>query len=509
MLTSDSCFVLDCKTDIFVWYGDDCKADGPARQASLSFAHNLKDEASCPWAQITKVRQRCESILFREKFEGDWGEFTDFDFSKTTTGNVAELVQKEINLLELHYPAEYAIANEGNDRKAIPPKQSSDNGELDFWLITGKDRSELPRQEYGHFFAGNCYLLIYRVQVGEDQKGNSLDRHVVYYWQGHHSSREDRGTSAVLAGDISQRLRFAVCSRIIQNKEPDHFLSHFTPSGMVVSKGTRPSSVARPSRVPTEGVHLFQIRGTNAINSHAVETKLSASSLNSHDSFVLIVNDAGKQSVSVWHGEGANEHVQSTARSLAELSLITLSIGPPVQEHKEGHETEKFWQLLGGRSAYSNFVHLHNSKNIRPRLFQCSNSIGIFRVVEITFDNVKLFQTGGVKNGDGYVSFAQDDLTDRDVLVLDGGHELWIWRGSNSNDACTQMAQDAFKKYLAFDDGTIKSREATCPIQTTTSGEEPVGFQSYFHAWDFELAAAAADTYGSKLKALQNSQKKN
>lgn len=512
-LDGNSCFIFDCKSEIFVWYGNQSSVRD--RQLSKSRAIKIaaeRAEREQIQVEITKIRQQCETILFREKFEGDWGEYTDFDFSQRTTGNIANLQQKEVNIDEMHHPAKWAIATEGNN-KLIPNRSAEDDASLEIWLIGDKDRRELPADEYGHFYSAHCYLLIYRVSIGQDQHGKPMSRHVVYYWQGYDSNREDKGTSAVLAGDISQKLRFSQCVRVLQNKEPDHFLSHFCPS-FVVSKGRRPAS--RNGRIPSEGLHLYHVRGSNEINAHAVETQASASMLNSNDSFVLIELDAAasRARTFVWNGLGSNAFEQNAAAAIVRL-VSDSPLFPSVESVTitEGSDNnEAFWSLLGGRQAYCDFDFLKNPAfELLPRLFQCSNSIGIFRLVEITFDNVKLFQTGGVEKGNGYVGFAQDDLTERDVFILDGGNsanELWVWHGANSNDQCQQMAFDVAQKYLAFEDATVRPRKDSTSINVVKAGEESVGFHAYFHGWDVEMAAASKDTYSARLKLLQQAQAK-
>merc|ERR1712137_1206443 len=235
-----------------------------------------------PCTIVTKVRQQTETYIFKEKFVGSWGEYADFDFTEEhVRGNIANLVQEEINIDCMYYPEKYANASED---RALPIPNRDPNVESSFevYLVGEHDKLALSNEEQGIFYSGNCYLMMYELKFGVDHAGNDKSRHIIYFWQGIHSSREDKGLSALLAGDVAKRLRFAQVVRVLQYKEPDHFLSHFSP--MIVCIGKRPTEGA----APFTGKRLYHVRGTNDVNVNAYETISEARNLNSNDSFVLI-----------------------------------------------------------------------------------------------------------------------------------------------------------------------------------------------------------------------------
>lgn len=55
----------------------------------------------------------------------------------------------------------------------------------------------------------------------------------------------------------------------------------------------------------------------------------------------------------------------------------------PVKEHQlllEGHETNEFWKILGGKEPYASDERLSNPEMAYPaRLFHCSNASGYFK----------------------------------------------------------------------------------------------------------------------------------
>jgi len=102
----------------------------------------------------------------------------------------------------------------------------------------------------------NCYLVAFsvrRIDGGED--------HIIYFWQGWHATKEDKGSSALLARDTAGELgRNCVQARVVQNKEPNHFLSHFK-GNMIVHKGNREDKKLDPATFDA----LYHIRGTDPV----------------------------------------------------------------------------------------------------------------------------------------------------------------------------------------------------------------------------------------------------
>ena len=89
--------------------------------------------------------------------------------------------------------------------------------------------------------------------------------------------------------------------RVVQNKEPDHFLLVFKGK-MVVHSGGRASSFKNrmdQDSYDVDGTRLFHVRGTNEFDTRAVQVEEKASSLNSNDCFVLETPDC----TYIWYGK--------------------------------------------------------------------------------------------------------------------------------------------------------------------------------------------------------------
>ena len=127
-------------------------------------------------------------------------------------------------------------------------------------------------------------------------------------------------------------------------------------------------NVGDKDRYDTDGTRLFQIRGTTAFNTRAIQVPERAASLNSGDSFIL--ETPGK--VWLWAGKGSTGDEREFAKN------ISKSIAPREYEIiSEGSEPEAFWSALGGKEPYAQ-VKANNDAIVREaRLFQCTNAVGL------------------------------------------------------------------------------------------------------------------------------------
>jgi len=202
-----------------------------------------------------------------------------------------------------------------------------------------------------------------------------------------------------MATEVTKGIGRSSLIRVVQNKEPEHFLSHFLGI-MVVRKGTRETW-------DNSLTALYIIRGTNAVNTIAVQAKTGAFSLNSNDCFILDT----PTHIFIWEGEGANEFERKNAVECAQNALENSSH----KQHelvKEGSEPEAFWQAIGGKGDYRKEPRLLKG-DLNARLFQCSDKTGVFKVFEI-------------------FNFTQDDLDNEDVMLLDAFDGIFVWVGSKS-----------------------------------------------------------------------------
>lgn len=375
------------------------------------------------------------------------------------------LRNEKVNVDALLHPEKYAIAHEDDIfEKVIPSKTADDDSELKIWYVKDNEKHELPLEEYGFFYSQEAYIVHYSVHL---RSGGY--KHVVYFWQGRDAAKDDAGAAALLASGLSSRFgRSATQVRVVQNKEPEHFLSHFE-GYMVVRKGLRVSWHDQNK----EAIILYQLRGTNRIDTRAVQVQPSCPSLNSNDAFLL----DSPNNAYVWIGKGANEFERSLADTVPKR--VVADSQKKVTCLNESEEPEEFWKLLGGKTTYSDQPQLAEG-DVKARLFQVSDRTSVLKAVEIH-------------------NFTQDDLDSTDVMILDAFHEVFVWIGRGSTEREKKEGVTIAQDYIKMaDDG----RSADSPIYVVHQSEEPPLFTVYFQGWDELVSQSDDDLYARKLKTL-------
>ena len=144
------------------------------------------------------------------------------------------------------------------------------SGDLTIWKIEKFDKVLLDQSDHGTFHAGDSYIVQY-------DYGSSKKDHVIYFWQGRDSTADEKGASALLATALSDSLGGQVpIIRTPMGKEPDHFYSLFK-GRMVVRSGGVAGGFRNTDEKDTSaesdsaGVALFHVRGTDDVNTRAVQ----------------------------------------------------------------------------------------------------------------------------------------------------------------------------------------------------------------------------------------------
>lgn len=60
--------------------------------------------------------------------------------------------------------------------KACMTCACDDGGCLQIWRVEGNDKAPVDPSNYGHFYGGDCYLVLYSYNDGGRQK------HIIYTW---------------------------------------------------------------------------------------------------------------------------------------------------------------------------------------------------------------------------------------------------------------------------------------------------------------------------------------
>ena len=458
MCTTDGSYLLDTGSNLYLWVGKGCPKT--QKKESLKLAQDFIANNNRPaWTQVTSIIEMGEPAEFKAYFF-QWnpprlpGDFKrDSKIAKTPE-------QKEIDVANL------LIQSQTDD---LPVDDGT--GKVEMWRIENFEKAAVAEDTFGQFFSGDSYIVLYTY------KPKNREEYMLYFWQGRNSTRDEKGASALLTTEMDNKLggRPVQC-RVTQGKEPLHFCSLFQGK-MVIHAGGLASGFKNSTEkdtYDTDGVMLYQCKGTKKANTRAVQVEEKASSLFSGDCFILV----SPKTVYCWQGNGSNADEKETANGICEL----LKGDRKLEIFAEGSETDEFWGFIGGKGEYAQVDGDAVLQIAEARLFQCTNKTGAFDVEEI-------------------YNFCQDDLIDDDVMLLDTYTAVYVWIGTESNDVEKKMAADVATKYIASaEDG----RDKECPIIRIEAGSEPPMFTCHFLGWDSEKANTFDDPYAERLKSLKS-----
>ncbi|XP_039983459.1 villin-1 isoform X1 [Xiphias gladius] len=437
LLHSSDCYIVDQNnSSVMVWKGK--QASNEERREALNRAMGYIKAKNYPSSTTVEVMSEGgESAMFKHLFKS-WSDKGQTQGLGTTysLGKIAKVDQVKFDVMELHARPELAAQQRMVDDAS---------GDVKVWRIENVELAEVNPTTYGQFYGGDCYLVLYTYQRANQQQ------YILYAWQGRHATKDEITACAYQAVNIDNKYNGApVQVRVVMGKEPHHFLAIFKGKLIIFEGGTgRPGVVS-----PDAGARLFQVRGTNELNTKATEVLARASSLNTNDVFLLKTD----QICYLWYGKGCSGDERVMGRAMSDVLSKQ-----DKQVVMEGQEPAEFWVALGGKAPYASDKRLQREEPPHsPRLFECSNQTGQFRMTEV-------------------VEFAQSDLDEEDVMLMDTWEEIFLWVGSSANQFETKQAWNSAQEYLRTHPA---GRDPDTPIIFVKQGHEPPTFTGWFNAWD-------------------------
>ncbi|KAL6097789.1 vill [Pungitius sinensis] len=437
LLHSSDCYIADQGgSSVMVWKGK--HASKLERQEALNRALGyIKAKKYPPSTSVDVMSEGGESAMFKHLFKS-WRdkEQTQGLGATYNVGKIAKVDQVKFDVMELHARPELAAQQRMVDDAS---------GDVKVWRIENLELAEVNPSTYGQFYGGDCYLVLYTYQISNQQQ------YILYMWQGRHATQDEITACAFQAVNVDNKYKGApVQVRVIMGKEPRHFLAIFKGKFIIFEGGTGRPGVVNPDRGP----RLFQVRGTNELNTKATEVPARASSLNSNDVFVLQTDHV----CNLWYGKGCSGDERVMGRTMSEALSKQ-----DKQVVMEGQEPAEFWVALGGKAPYACDKRLQREEPPHsPRLFECSNQTGCFRMTEVD-------------------DYAQSDLDEDDVMLLDTWEEIFLWVGNSANQYEMKEAWNSAQDYLRTHPA---GRDPDTPIVSVKQGYEPPTFTGWFSAWD-------------------------
>uniref|UniRef100_A0A4W6CFA9 Scinderin n=1 Tax=Lates calcarifer TaxID=8187 RepID=A0A4W6CFA9_LATCA len=434
-LLSDECFILDHGKNrmIFVWKGHN--ANPSERKKAMKTAEGFIRQMGYPAnTQIQVLPEGGETPMFKQFFRGWKDRDQSEGFGKVfVSERIARIQQVEFDASKLHeshhMAAQYNMVDDGR-------------GDTQIWRVESSSRVPVDTKHYGHFYGGDCYIILYT--YGK--------RQIIYTWQGASCSVDDLTASAFLTVEVDRSLGGnAVQVRVCQGKEPPHLLSLFKNKPLIVYK----SGTSRLGDQAPNPTRLFQVRRNLGTITRIAEVDACAASLNSNDAFLLKMADGRGY---VWKGKGASVEEEKGAEYMnKELNCSSIYI-------TEGNEPAEFWAALGGKTEYQTSERLESQIMTHlPCLFGCSNKTGKFMIEEVPGE------------------FTQDDLAEDDVMLLDVWDQVFVWIGKDANEVERTESVRSAKQYIETDPS---GRDRLTPVVVVKQGHEPPTFTGWFLAWD-------------------------
>ncbi|KAK6942445.1 Gelsolin-like domain, partial [Dillenia turbinata] len=502
LLDTNTCFLLDCGLEVFVWMGRNTSLD--ERKSASSAAEELLRGSDRIKSQIIRIIEGFETVMFRSQFES-WPQTANVAVSEEGRGKVAGndlnfLGQPQYYCVTVH---EYCISslplvlsedlsgltinlvcllallkrqglNVKGLLKAAPAKEEPQpyidcTGNLQVWRVSGEEKTLLSASEQSKLYTGDCYIFQY------SYPGEEKEEYLIGTWFGKKSVEEERASAISLASKMVESMKFLPSqARIHEGNEPILFLSIF--QSLVIFKGGLSKGykgIIESKEIPDDtysedGIALFRVQGSGPENMQAIQVDPVPTSLNS--SYCYILHNGS--TVFTWSGGLTTSDDQELVERQLDL------IKPDVQSkpQKEGSESEQFWGLLGEKSEYPS-QKITRDPESDPHLFSCTFPKEIF-------------------------NFTQDDLMTEDIFILDCHSEVFVWVGQGVDSKNKLNALNIGVKFLERDFLLEKlSREA--PLYIVMEGSEPPFFTRFF-TWDSAKSAMHGNSFQRKLSLVKN-----
>lgn len=415
-LNTNDCFILDTGSGIYVWIG---RGSTPQEKSQALVKANgfLTSKKYPSWTQVHRIVENAETTPFKQYFS----TWRDVGMTHTRLIRAANDDDSDTSLDDEIDPSVFHSIKKSGGR-AIGFMPDNGEGEVEIWRIENMELAAIEPETYGMFFGGDSYIIKYEYRNKRGGHGTLL-----YYWQGRKSSLDEKAASALHTVRLDNEMGgSAVQIRVAQGHEPRHFLKIFKGKLIFFSGGHASGfkNIQDNDTYDVDGTRLFRIRGTCAEDVRADQMPEVAASLASDDVFILETPSA----TYVWIGEGASDFEKSMANEI--VGVISPNAEPETIE--EGSEPAEFWEALGGEGDYDRDLDPEGPPFLEPRLFHCKIlANGRFRVEEI---------------GD----FSQEELDQDDIMVLDGGDEIYVWEGQGSSDEEKEKAVAMAQVYYTF-----------------------------------------------------------
>uniref|UniRef100_A0A1A9WC79 HP domain-containing protein n=1 Tax=Glossina brevipalpis TaxID=37001 RepID=A0A1A9WC79_9MUSC len=476
MLDSRKVLIFDFGSELYIWNGKNASSD--AKRAAIKLAQEHFDEGGVDyskcylnpmnyssivgirenynflkgsskrgdWCILGKITQNMETCLFKEKFS-DWPEIEREDLEKDYLVNGVHAVKpldganlfKGVPYEEPNLILEKSNLGRGNfyyDNDSMRHFGIITKS-IDKWQINEYHFDKTRKDEYGHFYTSESYIVrwMYQISVTVRELSGRIsnrstvgrDRCVYFTWQGNEASANEKGAAALLTVELDKEKGAQM--RVAQEDESTAFIRLFDT--MWLHKGRKEDCLRKQKEW-----RLYLVHGNVPEETLCKEVYCQAQQLRSRASMLLINGEKG--TVYIWHGCQSAKHTrevaeeagrklqQSKPNDLFSASTVTIEIIEEMQEPREFKKALSLEYLTDAAEVYGS---LWNEKtkdfSYTPRLFHYSSTQGIFSANELSSPlRCKDLLTP--------YPFTQAQLYNArqpTIFMLDDGDVLWLWMG--------------------------------------------------------------------------------
>ncbi|TPX35081.1 hypothetical protein SmJEL517_g02505 [Synchytrium microbalum] len=445
VLEEGSVFIIEAWQQVYCWIGRG--SSNEHRTSGWAVARKLAESLINPeirWVGVAKITSGQEPEVLKEHFVGFEGTLPiSMRLAEPPKGRVATTTpQQEIPLSSLM------------ERKATDPEllECVDDGRsstLSLFRVREGGAEPVSSEDYGTLYRDESYIILYKYRLygGREQC-------LSYFWQGSASSIIEKGTSAMLASEMTKESGIeARHVRVIDGKEPLHFCRVF-PS----------MTICRNREVTTKS--LFEIIPCYG-GKHFKAVEIQPADLVVEPGRAMLFKDLGLLCISPDAPTGIQEFSQTLASSLKIKSLQVLQQSDPRSGILDSWLKQK-------AVAAERWCLPTETRIFDARLWICSSSTGVVKVEEIR-------------------DFIQEDL--ERVAILESRSKVFIHFGLEARAQEKIFALETFSKYATH---------YAKPMVVTFAYQEPVEFTRHFPGWTHEKIPSHITTRTTRVEDAQS-----
>ncbi|CAJ0594629.1 unnamed protein product [Cylicocyclus nassatus] len=330
---------------------------------------------------------------------------------------------------------------------------------LEIYRINKFKLEEVPKEDYGQFYSGDSYVVLYTKYKGACN---------IHFWLGEKTSIDEMGTAAIKSQQIDEfHGGMPVQYREVQFHESPLFLSYFPNGIRYLDGGVESGYNIVEDPLKDFKPRLYHCKGKRNVRWYQVECKKE--SLNLGDVFVL---DLGR-TVYVWMppASGRLEKIKGMmcAKEIADK-----------ERHGEAQvkildsdwdKDEEFWSHFGGLSSAKNVKRAMNDDQDYWR--KISDKVTLYKVSDESGDMKVMKIQGPAK---------QTELNTKDAFILDaatGGIFVWIGKECSAIERISALQMG--EKFLK-----LQMLPPWTQVTRVMEGAETMSFMQWFEEWDEE-----------------------